>query len=311
MRWFIIALMLCGSIASTGPARSDAASCQRVMEFILGRAISASAAVEDRGELTANGSRCQIDGMVFRDRVISYEIASISWDNNGLPDFLDTGMLPETIDFSIEDFRVVPRSGDPWMDYMFAVQNRGNTTDVEVRASWDDGQRVFSIDRLHFDFPGKNSVEFSGSIAGLDPLVQNTLREGLSGVRIGDQKLQVENEGYLESLFLPPFVGAMSGTGADPADYVDNLKARAIDLIADLPESIFSPASRDSLRALVADAPAPRGRLEVALEADGGLSMAPFVEMGLTLSDPGFSEYWAHFEGARIEVVYQRSDPAE
>lgn len=65
----------------------------------------------------------------------------------------------------------------------------------------------------------------------------------------------------------------------DPETLRDSLRRR----IEALPDTVLAPGAEDHIAALIADLPAPRGKLEIGLSADPGLGLVQFALYGRSL----------------------------
>ncbi len=293
-------------LALAAPAAAQ--DCAGEHDKLLALVENSDLEITDSGQRVPSDRGCRLQGLRFSDgRYLQFEVGQIDWRAEGL-EALDTGEPAVlSLDIEVTEVRLFPQPPDPWVAWMLDIQNRGNLIDGRLLARWDVAAGLMQIDEFSVDFPGANSVSLATTVTGID----FGLMAGAAGfdtLRLMRFDLEVENEGYIDSLYLALLMERMRGLGDDPAAVAAKLQQKARGFVRILPDVVFPAASRDALLRLIDAGPAPWGRLTVSVATGEGLPLDRFVDSGLA-ADPYAPDVLAvTMAGGTVEVTYEGQD---
>ncbi len=265
----------------------------------------AGMALSEAGALTETDTGCRLTGVAFNDGTyLHFRVGRVDWAVDGLAALrAGDGSAVLAADIAVTDARFFPQPPDDWFAWMMEVQNRRNLIGGRLRARMDVAAEVIEIEEFSVDFPGRNGVSLATRAEG--GLGFGMTSGGFDAMRLRRFELQVENEGYLDGMYLGILTERLRRRGDDPKAVEAALKAEIQGLVRALPDAVFPGPTRDALLRLVADGPAPWGRLTLSLEAGEGLSLNRFLDAELAADPFSPQALAAAMAGTTVTIGYE------
>lgn len=207
----------------------------------------------------------------------------------------------------IDDLQVLPRVGDPVYDYMLEVQQHRNLNDIDISVSWDPATNVLIMDRFEIDLPGENAISATLRVENADLSSLGALEMSLTGMAVTDLNLEVTSHELFENYLAPMLIPALLGSSGDPEQEVEEMKAMALGLLGQVPETILAAASLAAMAELMADIPHPAGTITLEMRANPGIGAVRFGPMFLFRAPETLAEVWPLFEGVTFDIGYERT----
>lgn len=226
----------------------------------------------------------------------------------GLDWLLDAAPVPDRLEAKIEGLRLVVQTGNPQMDYLFAAQARANPIKAELALSWDAAAKEVLIERLNIDFPGRNLVQLSARIAGVDLSTSAGMQMAATGFAVTEADLAVQTHGLFEWYLLTSLGPMLLPYEGDMDAAVAGLKAEAATAVLALPPDTFADASKSALTALIAELPNPAGVLTLSLRSGAGVGPARLMGYAMTGVPTTMEEAAPLFDGVRIDIGWSHED---
>lgn len=262
------------------------------------------------GTLIETQTHCQLDGAVLSSgNALSLELGRLEWRIVGLETFGQGGVGRVALDLSVTGARIVPKTEDRWLSYMLDVQNQRNLIDVALDGSWDFESEVFEVNDFIVDLRGNNRMEARFKVSGLGAGVVLGDMTALSGLKLMSLQASIENGGFLDGLILGAVIGQLSSLPGTPESVMEATKTELAAIVAAWPDEVFDEESRGAITQVIADGPAPWGRVDIKLLTQDGISVQNIpvpVIAGSILAPDTIARA---FEGARVAVQYTPAEP--
>ncbi len=237
---------------------------------------------------------CTVDGVTVGGDAPYSSVISVDrarWQTDGTLAMADGVRLPTGLRAEIFGLRIGVTTGDPVIDYIFAVQQKPNAINATLDLAWDPVGQVLTLRNLDLDFPGDNRVQMTGEVTRIDATTLSAMLATAPMAGLTRLDVTARTNGLFETYVAFP-AGTLFLTGStDPAADMARLRDNMTTYVAGLPAAILPTPSRDALVALVADLPNPAGTVSLTLTSEqgfGGRSLAPVLAGGLNaaLADP-------------------------
>lgn len=260
---------------------SAAADCATDLRLLTRFLDEAAFSLTDVGQLDETAEGCRLTGIAAKGTgYLGIEIGAIDWRSEGIGALIEGGQpTAVALDLTVTGARILPQPPDAWLAWMLDMQNRRNLIAGRLRAHWDLEAGVLDIAEISADFPGRSGFQLAWRASGLG--LPDT-GGGLAGLRLEWIEGEIENEGYFDGPWLAFLTERMRGAEGGPEAEVARLTARALAVVAALPEPAFPEPTRAALTALIENGPAPWGRLSVSLDAPRGVGLDRFLQTGLS-----------------------------
>lgn len=300
------ALVLVLALAGPAAARTDCAALWSRL----------STRLADSFPLRGSVAAPEEDWCVFTDVVLD-------WPGDYTPDghadrlrlrgtaldwMLEAAPAPDRLEAEVEGLRLVIQTGNPQMDYLFAAQARANPIKAEIALSWDATAKEMLLERLHIDFPGRNLVQLTARIAGVDLSSRAGMQMAATGFALTEADLAVQSHGLFEWYLLNALGPMLLPYEGDMAVAVAGLKADAATAVLALPSETFADASKAALSALIGELPNPAGVLSLSLRSEVGIGPARLMGYAMTGVPTTLAEAAPVFEGVRIDIGWSHED---
>ena len=215
------------------------------------------------------------------------------------------GAVPDRLEMAVEGLRLVVRTGDAQMDYLFAAQARASTINGALALAWDAPERVLRLEALTVDFPGENALAISGVVRGVDLSSTGAMQMSATGFAVTEVDLSLVMNGFVEWYLLLPLGQALLPLEGDMELEVSELKTQVAQAIGGLPGASFSDKTKGAMMAFVRVLPNPAGTLTVALRSEAGVGPARALGYVMTGIPRSTAEAAPAFDGVVIEVEWQ------
>jgi hypothetical protein len=261
-----------------------------------------------QGALSEAGGRCRLTGIVLEQReTLKIEIAALEWAASGLETVLVGAPDGLSLDFRIDNARLVPQTSDPWMSYYLDLQNRRNVIDVTGNLNWRPEEGLLEVAEFIVDLPGANGLSVSTRVSGATHEAIPGRLSGFDALTLEALSIEIENEGYLDGLALGWILGTFASVPGDPETVVAATLQELQGIVADWPDDIFPAGSKAALTNLIAAGPLPWGRLEIEMRA-GAVPLDRFVAQGLTATPYAPESMAAAWEGVVFDISFEAAD---
>lgn len=295
------------SLVLAGPAGAEAicpAAWTKVADVLGGFG-------EVAGTVTQDGDWCLVTDVALdqgrqyqpdiRIDALRFRGAAVNW-------LVEGAGAPEGLEIAVRGLRLVVRTGDAQMDWLFAAQAKPNGIDGEAAFSWDAGAKVLRLESLSVDFPGENLVEGSATVAGVDLSSLGAMQMSLTGFAVTEADLRIVTHGLFEWYVLMLVGPVLLPREGDIDAAAADLRAGMQAAVADLPGTSFSDATRDALVDLIGTLPNPAGELTVALRAEAGVGPARLAPWAMNGVPDTLAEAAGVLEGVTVDVGWSPDD---
>lgn len=281
---------------------TQAGACEVERDALVDALIRNGYSIEEEGAFTEQFSACRIRNMVVADRALTLDIGLLEWRLDGRA-AVQTGAGVAKLSATLKDLRMIPSADDPWIGFMLREQNRRNTIDGDVSATWDLDRARLEIETLTLDLPGDNAVSLNLLANGVPAAV---LRRPLNAAaaELDRFELVMTNTGFADGLILSALGRLMSGLPGTPERQMDATKSDARARVGDLPDDLLNEDSKAALLDVIDELPVPWGTLAVTVTADPALPLLRFPALALSSNpfDPAALSF--AFDGAEIGVTF-------
>ncbi|MGL4236277.1 MAG: hypothetical protein ACRCSW_09410 [Tabrizicola sp.] len=271
------------------------------------------------GRLAASdGDWCLVEDFVFEtpgDYVPDWYVDRVRLKGSALPWLTGlinggalTGLVPERLEIEVEGLRLVPKTGNAQMDWLFEAQSRPNRIDADVALAWDAAGKVLRVEALKIDFPGENLVEFSGEAKGVDLSSDGAMQMSVTSFAVTEADLRIRTHGLFEWYVLMPLGPSFLPYEGDIDAAAQGIKAEMTAAVVDLPGATFSPESKSALTTLIAEMPNPSGVLTLSLRSAAGVGPARVTGYAVSGMPATVQETAPFFDGVKIDVGWTHED---
>lgn len=296
-----------------GPAGAEGLAGQALCAAVWGKL---TGLVGDWGDTTATGVTQEGDWCVVEVPVVDlhgqyipdWHMDRLRFRGSALGWIADGTGLPEGLEIAVEGLRFVVQTGDAQMDWLFAAQSRPNTLHAEAALAWDAGEKVLRLEGLSIDFPGENMVAGSAVLAGVDLSSVGGMQMSATSFALREADVRVTMHGLFEWYALMALGPVLLPPEGDMDAAAEDLRAGLVAGVADLPEDSVSTASKDALKALIAELPNPSGEVTVSLRADPGIGPARAAGYALNGVPQSVAEAAPLFQGVMVDVGWTHDD---
>lgn len=297
----------CLALILAGPAGAEAL-CPAAWEKVR---VGLPAAGSVIGDAVQDGDWCLVEGLVLDlegQYLPDWHMDRLRFRGSALAWLVDGTGAPDGLEVAVEGLRLVPQTGDPQMDWLFAAQSRPNAIRAEAALAWDAEARVLHLEGLSIDFPGENLVELSAVLTGVDLSSTGALQMSAGSFALTEADLRVTTHGLFEWYVLMPFGPTVLPREGDIGAAADALRLTMLAAVADLPDASVSDDSKKALAALIEELPNPSGNLTLSLRSEAGIGparLAPWAVAGV----PGaMAAASGLLEGVTLEAGWTRVD---
>lgn len=302
---------VCLAALLAGPAGAEGAGlCAKAWQPISDGMNSVTGA-RALGTVGQDGDWCVISDLVIDmpgDYAPDWHLDRLKVRGSALAWIADGSSLPEGLEVAVEGLRLVVQTGNPQMDWLLAAQSRPNGIDAEASLSWDPAGKVLRLEGLTLDFPGENRIEGSAVVTGVDLSSRGAMQMSATGFSLTEAELNVQMHGLFETYALMALGSVLLPPEGDMDAAAERLRAKGLALVADLPGTSFSDASKAALSALIGELPNPSGALTLSVRADPGIGpqrLAPWLITGVPRT---LAAAAALFQGVTVDVGWTHDD---
>lgn len=296
--------VLAAAVALACPSLAVAAGCaqqwSKFGDFLveLGNADTPPPAI---ARSMADGG-CRVSGIELPfDRRTYLVIQSITWNGEGMERILSEGLPPRRLNIAINGVRRKSAFGIPDVDKEIDKHLATLTADITFAAHWDEETRTASLDMLSVQLLQGDSLTVEASADNVDFSSKSRMQMSATAFSIPNARIIFETVGTFERFLEDPLGVNLWGRSDNRAERVATMEGN-VDL---LPDALVPRASKEAIKALLKDAPAPTGPVQIDVSASPGLGPVRFLPYVTGLATKGDrADFWTMLEGVRVDVNY-------
>jgi hypothetical protein len=305
MRTVVLATLL-----SAGPAMAQGLQGQALCDAIWAKVTAEVAPVSGRLD-AIEGDWCVVRDLVLdlpgsmtpdwqADRV-QVRGAALAWALDGVT-------APERLEVQLDGLSLKVATGMAQTDYLLSAQARAYPIKARLSLAWDAPTKVLAVEGLEIDFPGANRLQFSAQVGSVDLSSFGAAQMSATGFALREAELYLQTHGLFETYVLVPFGPLVLPYDGDMQVAETALKGQALGLITALPVATVPEASKDALRALVAELPNPKGALTLSLRAPDGFGPARLTRYAIAGMPATMADAGPLFQGVTLDIGWTHAD---
>ncbi len=277
------------------------ADCTTESAFLRAAFESRNYTITRMDEVTNNQGSCEVDDIFLEQGAVTLRIAHAKWRLEGL-EALTANEGQVSLNADVTDLVISPRTDDRWVTYMLTEQNRRNTIDITLSATWDFPDGTLEVAALDVDLPGDNRVVYAFRVTGATQPLLTGDPAALQAVSLEHMVLEIENRGFADALILGPLITSLSDVPGAPETVVEGTKRDLRALVSNLPGDVFGTDTKSALINLISAGPVPWGEVLVQIVPAPTIALAPFFEAALLPVTP--DSISALFQGGQVKVSF-------
>lgn len=306
----LLALLLAASAIPASAQQLDDTECSA-----LWNTVAPLVSTLDLPEITppaihAADGWCLASGISFEEPPspgMETSIETIRWRGKDLAVSAATRTYPASFEIELENFRSIPWSGMPALDYAFRAKHVRSGIDGRLLTTWDEASGEFHLERLDIRFPGGDGLLVAARAENIDLTSPDGLTMTAAQGTLHEVDIEIRNEqGELfEQLFLTSLATLLLTGNEPPETQVTTLKAEAHRIVDSLPPEAFPPDTRFALAELIDDMPNPNGTFTLSVAFEPGFDLTSAQKLGNIIATTGVPAIW---RGAIVTARYDRKE---